>query len=103
MARYQRDSKSDEVSAADWELRAERADDGLVWRCTECGHTATEWLALCPGCDGFDTFRWQGVAEIIEAQPVSPLASAPASAAGSGQGEILNVSPNPSTHAAPHG
>lgn len=92
MARYQRDSINDQAAAADWDMRAERADDGLVWRCTECGNTAPEWLALCPGCEGFDTFRWQGVVDIVAAPAPVPPVRTPDST------EILSPSANPSSH-----
>ncbi len=91
MARYQQGKNGDQTAAAEWEARAQKADDGLVWRCTQCGHTGPEWLALCPGCEGFDTARWQGVVDLV-------TSSSPLSATSPGPPFIIDPSEQSASH-----
>jgi HemY protein len=65
VAQYQEDGNGDPSAAQDWQDRAAKAPEGPIWRCRECGHVASDWLALCPSCDGFDTSEWRNAVEIV--------------------------------------
>lgn len=71
MARYERDGNGDPSAAQEWEVRATRADEALLWRCTDCGHESRDWIPVCPGCDGFDMLRWRGGAK--GGLPLAPI------------------------------
>lgn len=45
-------------SARQWLIRASEANPDPAWVCSGCGHVASQWIATCGHCGGFDTVTW---------------------------------------------
>ncbi|MFO1190070.1 MAG: hypothetical protein U1E97_10940 [Alphaproteobacteria bacterium] len=59
MARVEESEHHDHAAASTWLGRAAGAAGDPAWTCQSCGTAAEQWHALCPGCHGVDTLRWQ--------------------------------------------
>jgi len=59
LARLEREERSDERAARDWEIKATNSPPDAGWVCRDCGATAPVWSGRCPVCGGFDALEWR--------------------------------------------
>jgi HemY protein len=45
--------------ARGWLVKASMADPDPAWVCDNCGHTVTDWSAICGNCETFDRYIWR--------------------------------------------
>lgn len=58
MAELSLKESNDRARADEWLKKGLMATRDNVWECETCGHTQTEWTAVCPRCDGVATQAW---------------------------------------------
>lgn len=49
----------DSETARQWLKRAAGAPADVAWQCETCGRRSPAWMAHCPECGSFDSFRWR--------------------------------------------
>ena len=59
MAAIERGEGSSDTVIKGWLARAITASRGPQWVCDTCNSLQTEWSAVCPNCDSFDSQSWK--------------------------------------------
>lgn len=79
MAEIERNDKSDPDTVMKWEKRVTTAPPPPRWTCNICGYTAIFWSPNCPGCQSFDSLKWQDtLSELNDVSPKLTLKAEPA-------------------------
>ncbi len=58
MAAAEKGSGASDSVVQKWLTKAVYAPKSFTWICKNCGFQ-TEWVSVCPECDGFDTLEWR--------------------------------------------
>ncbi len=59
MARLEETEHGDTKAAEEWLGQAAHAPRDALWLCRSCGRQSTQWSALCPQCNSFDSQYWK--------------------------------------------
>ena len=70
MAAIERGEGSSDTIIKGWLARAITAPRGPQWVCETCNSLQTEWSAICPNCDSFDSQSWKTAPALHD--PVTP-------------------------------
>ncbi|MDX1485317.1 MAG: heme biosynthesis HemY N-terminal domain-containing protein [Alphaproteobacteria bacterium] len=101
-ARSEEEEKGDSAAAARWLGLAGEAAADACWLCGECGHGYATWVAICPGCQGFDTLAWDRPEPIVRIAAVSGApANRPPDAGAAASARTLDAPDGPREGARP--
>ncbi|NWH08746.1 MAG: heme biosynthesis protein HemY, partial [Alphaproteobacteria bacterium] len=68
MADIEQAESGDAQKAREWMARSLRARRDTYWFCAHCGKPSAVWMAVCEGCQSFDTLGWKVPAEPVLAK-----------------------------------
>lgn len=71
MAAIERGMGAEEPVVRGWLAKAVNAARGPQWVCEQCNHVHPGWVAVCEGCQSFDTLSWKEVPQTDLSLPAS--------------------------------